>query len=93
MDIDALHSTLLSIAVASEDLKNEQQKLSSNEHPRLIQSLRKMEVSLREAKATLAAELGFRLCPRCWPPEVLISDSTGRLDCPACNEISYQRAA
>ncbi len=95
MDIDALRSTLLSIAVVSEKLRTGREKFSASTNGDL--SLRKllceMEEELRVAKATLAAELGFSLCPRCWPPELVTAGRAGRINCPVCGEISYERAA
>jgi len=55
--------------------------------------LDKGEDDLRVAKATLARELGFRLCPRCWPPELIATDRSGRTHCPVCDQISYEHAA
>ena len=55
--------------------------------------LHEVESDLRIAKATLAGELGFRLCPRCWPPELVATALDGRVNCPACGQLSYDRAA
>jgi len=41
----------------------------------------------------MAGELGFRLCPRCWPPEFTTTDRDGRVNCPRCGQISYEKAA
>jgi hypothetical protein len=95
MDIDALHSTLLSIAVVSEKLRAAREKFSAstNGELNLKRLLCEMEEELRVAKATLAGELGFSLCPRCWPPELVTAGRAGRINCPLCGEISYERAA
>jgi hypothetical protein len=95
MDIDALHSTLLSIAVVSEKLGTAREKFSAPENGELglTKLLYDMENELRVAKATLAGELGFSLCPRCWPPELVTAGRGGRINCPVCGEISYERAA
>ena len=95
MDIDALHSTLLSISLVSEKLRAARENLPTNRHvPAWIDSvLLQTESDLRVAKATLAGELGFRLCPRCWPPEFTATDRDGRVNCPTCGQISCEKAA
>jgi len=94
MDIDALHSTLLSISVVSEKLRSAREFLPMTQAAPagLEKFLFEMENDLRIAKATLGGELGFSLCPRCWPPELVITDRHGRFNCPVCGEISYERA-
>ena len=59
----------------------------------LARSLSEMERDLRVANATLARELGLKLCPHCWPPELITTDSNGHLICQVCGEISYEKAA
>lgn len=94
MDIDALHSTLLSITIVSEKLRVARENLPGNgEEPHMGNLLYEAESDLRMAKATLAGELGFRLCSRCWPPELIATDRNGRINCPTCGHISYERAA
>ena len=51
------------------------------------------ENDLRMAQATLGGELGFSLCPRCWPPELIATDLDGKLNCPVCGRISHEQAA
>ena len=95
MDIDALHSTLLSISLVSEKLRDVRENLSTNGDATtgVGNLLFEAENDLRVAKATLAGELGFRLCPRCWPPELVATDRDGRVNCPRCGNISYEKAA
>ena len=95
MDIDALHSTLLSISLVSEKLRTARENLPTNRHVPawMDRVLLQAESDLRVAKATLAGELGFRLCPRCWPPEFTTIDRDGRVNCPTCGEVSYEKAA
>jgi len=95
MDIDALHSALLSITIVSEKLRSTRELLAvSGDAPAAFgKFLYEAESDLRIAKATLAGELGFSLCPRCWPPELVTADREGRINCPACGVISYERAA
>ena len=95
MDIDALHSALLSITVVSEKVRAAREKLSATgDAPAgLGKFLREVENDLRMAQATLGGELGFSLCPRCWPPELVATDLDGELNCPVCGRVSYEQAA
>jgi hypothetical protein len=95
MDIDALHSTLLSISLVSDKLRLARQNLPADGYSAVYLGslLDKAEGDLRVAKGTLAHELGFRLCPHCWPPELIATDRSGRAHCPACDQISYEQAA
>ena len=95
MDIDALHSALLSITVVSEKVRAAREMFSATgDAPSgLGKLLREVENDLRMAQATLGGELGFSLCPRCWPPELVATDLDGRLNCPVCGHVSYEEAA
>jgi len=95
MDIDALHSALLSTIVVSEKLRSARETLPTiaDPPPDLERFLHEAESDLRIAKATLAGELGFSLCPHCWPPELVATDLDGRLNCPVCGQVSYEQAA
>jgi hypothetical protein len=95
MDIDALHSTLLSITIVSEKLRAGREMMDQVEKvaPGFGELLDEADKDLRMAKATLAGELGFNVCPHCWPPELLTTDRKGRLTCPTCGEVSIERAA
>ena len=95
MDIDALHSALLSITVVSEKLRSARELFPATEifPDGLGRLLYEMERDLRIAKATLAGELGFALCPRCWPPELVTAERNGRINCPVCGQISFEQAA
>jgi hypothetical protein len=95
MDIDALHSTLLSISIVSEKLKAGREMIDQVETvaPGFGDLLEEAEKDLRMAQATLAGELGFNMCPNCWPPELLATDRKGQGTCPNCGEVSLERAA
>lgn len=97
MDIDALHSALLSVTLVSEKLRSAREGLPESAktdiRSDLARILAEAEGDLRVAKATLAGELGFNLCPRCWPPELVTTDRHGRPICPNCGVLSYDQAA
>lgn len=78
MDIDAVHSTLLSLTLLPEQLREARTELSQSGAPAqdaLSELLGSIERDLRVAKAALARELGFPLCDCCWPPELLVTES------------------
>ena len=95
MDIDALHSTLLSISLVSDKLRTARKNLPANGRSRVDVGnlLDQAEGDLRWRRRLSRASLGFRLCPRCWPPELIATDRSGRAHCPACDQISYEKAA
>jgi hypothetical protein len=68
MDIDALHSALLSLTVLTEQIRSERDNV---------------ERDLLITKATLARELDFPVCQCCWPPELFVIDVNGSAYCPA----------
>ncbi len=91
MDMDALHSALLSITVISEKLRSTREFLPATDvaPADLEKFFLETESDLRMAKATLGSQLGFTLCPRCWPPELVATDRHGRLKCPVCGQIAH----
>jgi hypothetical protein len=95
MDMDALHSALLSITVVSGKIRSARELCPGNGEPLpgLGRFLHEVESDLQIAKATLGEELGFTLCPRCWPPELVATDREGHLNCPVCGPVSYEEAA
>jgi hypothetical protein len=95
MDIDALHSTLLSITMVSEKLRAGHEIIDKVEKvaPGMADLLDEAEKDLRMAQATLACELDFPVCPNCWPPELLTTDRKGQLKCPTCGEVEPAKNA
>jgi hypothetical protein len=87
--MDALHSTLLSITVISEKLRSTREFLPATDvaPADLEKFFFETESDLSMAKATLGSQLGFTLCPACWPPELMVTNRQGRLKCPACGQI------
>ena len=86
MDIDALHSALVSLTVLSEKLHAAGEELSEAQGAVPFDFgilLGGIERDLRTAKASLALELGFDVCGCCWPPELLVKSATGELRCPS----------
>lgn len=86
MDIDTLHSSLVSLTRLPEEIRSARENLLTRDgDPRaaVAQFLDVVERDLRVAKAALARDLGFALCQCCWPPELMVTDSAGRVDCAA----------
>ena len=94
MDIDALHSALLSMTIVSEKLRSGREMIDEFDEvvPGFGELIDEADKDLRMAKATLAGELGFNVCPHCWPPELLTTDRKGKVKCPTCGEVSYEGA-
>ena len=44
------------------------------------------EQKIKEAAARLGPELGFHLCKRCWPPEIMTPNNEGELICRHCGQ-------
>jgi hypothetical protein len=95
MDIDALHLALLSIVVLSKKIQSVREHLPVEDGRRftLAEFLHEVERDLQVTKATLAGELGFALCPCCWPPEMVTTDLEGRVSCPSCGRAFDKQAA
>lgn len=93
MDIDALHSTLVSLTVCPEQVRSARENLTpaNGDGPFLLgEFLSSLERDLRVAKATLARELGFTLCRCCWPPELLATDGDGHAYCPSSPKAAHE---
>lgn len=85
MDIDALHSALVSLTLLPEEVRSARENLltSGGNGVALAQFLNGLERDLRITKAAVARDLGFRLCRCCWPPEIMTPDSNDKFVCAA----------
>lgn len=83
MDIDALHSALVSLTLLPEEVRSARENLltSAGNGVALAKFLSGMERDLRITKAAVARELGFKLCKCCWPSEIMAPDSDGEFVC------------
>jgi hypothetical protein len=84
MDIDALHSALVSLTILPEELRETREELRANAGiapAGLDPFLGSIERDMRLAKAALARELGFPVCQCCWPPELLVTATDGAVSC------------
>ena len=85
MDIDALHSALLSLTVLTEQIRSARANVSAatdggvHAFGTFLNSVERDPVI---TKATLARELGFPVCQCCWPPELFVIDVNGSAYCP-----------
>ena len=85
MDIDALHSALLSLTVLTEQIGSARDNVSAATDGGVHAFgtfLNSVERDLLITKATLARELGFPVCQCCWPPELFVIDVNGSAYCP-----------
>lgn len=86
MNIDVLHSTLVSLLVLPEHLRAARKDLPAADGALPLgfgALLGGIERDLHRAKVTLARELGFPICRCCWPPQLLATDLDGQSCCPA----------
>lgn len=86
MDIDALHSALLSLTVLTEQIRSARDNVSAPTDCGLHafgEFLNSMERDLLIAKATLAREFGIQVCQCCWPQEFVVIDPNGSAYCPS----------
>ena len=81
MDIDALHSALLSFTLLAGKLRLAREKRPEGKWTRcdIEQFLNELDRDLSIPTAMLAGELGFAVCRCCWPPEVLATDLAGHI--------------
>jgi hypothetical protein len=95
MDIDALHSTLLSLTVLTEQIRSARDDVSagtdSGQHA-FGTFLGSVERDLLITKATLARELDFPVCQCCWPPELFVIDVNGSAFCPGSRKAAATSA-
>jgi hypothetical protein len=85
MDIDALHSALLSLTVLTEQIRSARDNISAATDCGLHafeEFLNSVERDLLITKATLGRELGFPVCQCCWPPELFVINVNGSAYCP-----------
>ena len=96
MDIDALHSALLSLTVLTEQIRSARDTVSAapdGGFHAFGNFLNSVERDLLVAKATLAGELGFPVCQCCWPPELFVIDANGGAYCPGSRKAAATNAS
>lgn len=85
MDIETIHSGLLSIGITAGKIQVARKKLPPGDLAAEISSmLAEAEMEMKVAEAAIARELGIELCPDCWPPELTISRSENEMTCRRC---------
>ncbi|HEX7531134.1 MAG TPA: hypothetical protein VF333_08315 [Pyrinomonadaceae bacterium] len=95
MDIDALHSALLSLTVLTEQIRSARDNVSAATDSGLHafeEFLNSVERDLLITKATLARELDFPVCQCCWPPELLVIDVNESAYCPGSQKAAATNA-
>ena len=48
--------------------------------------LERAEFDFKRAQAESARQLGFELCPRCWPPEIILIAANDKKICRGCGK-------
>ena len=95
MDIDALHSALLSLTVLTEQIRSARDNVSVATDCGLHafeEFLNSVERDLLITKATLARELGLPICQCCWPPELFVIEVNGSAYCPGSRKAAATNA-
>lgn len=95
MDIDALHSALLSLTVLTEQIRSARDNVSATTDCGLHAFeafLNSVERDLLITKATLARELGLPICQCCWPPELFVIEVNGSAYCPSARKAAATNA-
>ena len=49
-------------------------------------AIARAEQEMKEAEASAAKKLGFEICPRCWPPEIMTFGDDDLYRCRACGK-------
>ena len=89
MDTNALKEGLGAVGVAIATLKNLKDLLPSGQkRDEADKLLHDAESKMKEAEAKLAKELGFPICERCWPPEVMTRNAEDEFVCRKCGKPS-----
>lgn len=85
MDIDVIHSGLLSIGITVGKIHDARTDLPPGEVAAEIGAILALaEVELKVAEGMIAREIGFELCPDCWPPELIVVRQRGEMRCRNC---------
>ena len=87
MDTESLKEGLTVLGAAIKMLKSLKPLIPSgakrDEAERLLSEA---ELKMKEAEARLAKDLGFRICKRCWPPEIMTQNDVGEWVCRCCGK-------
>lgn len=88
MNIQAIKEALASIAQSIDVLRSMQAKLpTGKKQTEAAKLLTEAEGKLKEAEARIAHELGFPVCKRCWPPEIMVRRDDGEFVCRNCGKL------
>ena len=85
MNIQAIKEGLTILGNAISQLKLLKDKLpSGKKRDEAERLLKEAEERMKEAEVRIAHELGFPVCKRCWPPEIMIHNDEGKFICRNC---------
>ena len=87
MNVKAIKAGLLTIAKVTDRMTALKDKLPSGKDRDSIERLlAEAREQLKEAEARIAHEIGFPICKRCWPPEIMTHNDDGDFACPKCGQ-------
>lgn len=87
MNIQAIKEGLTITGNVIDILKSATNKLPSGKKKQETERLLKSaEEKIQEAEARIGHELGFPICKRCWPPEIMVHNDDGEFVCRSCGK-------
>lgn len=87
MNIHAINEGVTILRNAVNALKSATDKLPSGKQKKEAERLLKnAEERIKEAEARIGHELGFPICKRCWPPEIMVHNDEGEFVCKGCGK-------
>ena len=87
MNMHALKQGLTIASNAVEALATANDNLSAGKKKNAVAlQLKEAKERLKEAEARIAHELGFPICRRCWPPEIMVHNDDGEFICKGCGK-------
>ena len=85
MDFEALKQGLSAIALAISTLKQAKDLLPSGEEKEEVaENVEKAERQMKIAEANIAQSMGYKLCMKHFPPEIMLSEDGKSWHCPNC---------
>lgn len=87
MNPDEIKSWTLAASAAIATLKEALSLLPTGaKRDEAERTLTRAEHEMKQAEAGVAQKLGLEICPRCWPPEIMLIDDDDILKCRSCKK-------
>jgi hypothetical protein len=87
MNIQAIKDGLTIAGDVIDTLRSAKDKLpAGKKKPEMERLLESAAEKLKEAESRIGHELGFPICKRCWPPEIMVHNEDGEFICRGCGK-------